>query len=494
MKKTNEARGITLIALVITIIVLLILAGISIMMLTGENSILNRSTQAKEDTIIGQEKEAITIAYSGALTDEKGGEVSDTKFTSELVKNGNDAKAKKNANGYKVTFNDTKHVYQYYLNQNKIERLADATDSDVPTLLDMVTAGKACENPASCTEETHVHIGEYIAYTPSDESASVTVKEADTGYNAEQTFTVDTKAQWRVLGISADGEHVLLTTESPIRKAKNKDSEGTETTNDPYLVLQGARGYASCIATLNTICGIYANSSLGTARSITMEDIDAALGVVVEKDANGVPTKVYESAEEVAEGEEHTNKDFFKLQGATDYYEYQSTNEYAPENYLGTGSKKVGDKVYRSAYGYLANNIFGDSAYDKYALQYANATAKDIIFKGTDSGDMAKAYWLASSGAYAGSSCAYFGPGVVLVGYASSVGSNLFSSNGHWGAVGLAVRPVVSLDSEVTLEDVGGKTTGSETPWTVPDGVKGPSDSRASGRLSGDTGKVLANE
>ena len=36
MKKTNE-KGITLIALVITIIVLLILAGISIAMLTGEN-------------------------------------------------------------------------------------------------------------------------------------------------------------------------------------------------------------------------------------------------------------------------------------------------------------------------------------------------------------------------------------------------------------------------------------------------------------------------
>lgn len=36
MKKTNE-KGITLIALVITIIVLLILAGVSISMLTGEN-------------------------------------------------------------------------------------------------------------------------------------------------------------------------------------------------------------------------------------------------------------------------------------------------------------------------------------------------------------------------------------------------------------------------------------------------------------------------
>ena len=40
-------KGITLIALVVTIIVLLILAGISISMLTGQNGILKRATEAK---------------------------------------------------------------------------------------------------------------------------------------------------------------------------------------------------------------------------------------------------------------------------------------------------------------------------------------------------------------------------------------------------------------------------------------------------------------
>ena len=37
IKRLKKAKGITLIALIITIIVLLILAGISIMMLTGQN-------------------------------------------------------------------------------------------------------------------------------------------------------------------------------------------------------------------------------------------------------------------------------------------------------------------------------------------------------------------------------------------------------------------------------------------------------------------------
>ena len=43
----NKTNGITLIALVITIIVLLILAGVSIAMLTGENRYLNSSTKSK---------------------------------------------------------------------------------------------------------------------------------------------------------------------------------------------------------------------------------------------------------------------------------------------------------------------------------------------------------------------------------------------------------------------------------------------------------------
>ena len=60
MKRTNE-KGITLIALVLTIIVLLILVGVSISMLTGDNGILGQATNAKEQTEISSEKEAIQL-------------------------------------------------------------------------------------------------------------------------------------------------------------------------------------------------------------------------------------------------------------------------------------------------------------------------------------------------------------------------------------------------------------------------------------------------
>ncbi len=55
MNKSN--KGITLIALVVTIIVLLVLAGISISMLTGQNGILNRAQEAKQNTATAQKDE-----------------------------------------------------------------------------------------------------------------------------------------------------------------------------------------------------------------------------------------------------------------------------------------------------------------------------------------------------------------------------------------------------------------------------------------------------
>ncbi len=59
MKKQDE--GITLIALVITILVLLILAGVSIAMLTEDNGILTQGNNAKIETAVGALKEQIKL-------------------------------------------------------------------------------------------------------------------------------------------------------------------------------------------------------------------------------------------------------------------------------------------------------------------------------------------------------------------------------------------------------------------------------------------------
>lgn len=65
-KRTQQ--GITLIALVVTIVVLLILAAVSISMLTGENGIITQAQNSKEQSDIGYEKEQIDLAYSAAKT------------------------------------------------------------------------------------------------------------------------------------------------------------------------------------------------------------------------------------------------------------------------------------------------------------------------------------------------------------------------------------------------------------------------------------------
>ena len=61
-KEIKNTKGITLIALVITIIILLILAGISIVMLSGNNGILNKGITAKERTEEEQLREEISLA------------------------------------------------------------------------------------------------------------------------------------------------------------------------------------------------------------------------------------------------------------------------------------------------------------------------------------------------------------------------------------------------------------------------------------------------
>ena len=68
MKKRNNS-GITLIALVITIIVLLILAGISIAMLTGSNGILSKATEADIMNARGEAADRINLALNGVFTD-----------------------------------------------------------------------------------------------------------------------------------------------------------------------------------------------------------------------------------------------------------------------------------------------------------------------------------------------------------------------------------------------------------------------------------------
>ena len=97
MKQKNKRleKGITLIALVITIIVLLILAGVTISMLTGENGILKQATSAKDTTDKSEFEEQVKLAVMASKVNDKGAidltalevEIGKIKGT-EITKNG----------------------------------------------------------------------------------------------------------------------------------------------------------------------------------------------------------------------------------------------------------------------------------------------------------------------------------------------------------------------------------------------------------------------
>ena len=62
-------KGITLIALVITIIVLLILAGVSIAMLNGNNSILGRAKSTVSENELAEGRDEVGLAWNAAYAD-----------------------------------------------------------------------------------------------------------------------------------------------------------------------------------------------------------------------------------------------------------------------------------------------------------------------------------------------------------------------------------------------------------------------------------------
>ena len=102
MNKLKTTKGITLIALVITIIVLLILAGVSIAMLTGDNGVLTQANEAKTKTAYKGAEEKVKLAIMGARADDgqmtveeltrevrlQGGSTTSTEFPAEVQMDG----------------------------------------------------------------------------------------------------------------------------------------------------------------------------------------------------------------------------------------------------------------------------------------------------------------------------------------------------------------------------------------------------------------------
>ena len=446
----KKQKGITLIALVVTIVVLLILAGVTISLLLDENGIIAKSKDARNANRAGAIKEEITLwkADKFAADNGAGSHESMDDFLARLKTRGliSDEDI--------ATIKDTKKL--------QVGKETIVFPSDAKTLVQAFI-------------DNEINVGDYLNYNDYvDETKTCTTTTNENGW-ADQKYTATKNTYWQVLGLDSTGEKLMLISQSPIKKEMKEQSTGaikskfrlasienavklgTETSGGessggtgttetwettPYLVLKGAYGYVNCKTILNNISGIY-STSLGTAESLTAEEINRLIGVTVD----------YTNKKVYANSDPSVNIDGYKVLG--NQYTYKAS-DYTPESYINNKTNATAGKQTdpATAYSYQWGNLTIDG------------TLKNMLFSGTTSdANYAKSYWLASSGVGADSSFAGFGPGGVHNGRVDS-GGGLFYSDGDWYADGLAVRPVVYLNSEITVEDLH-VIDGQEDNWSA---------------------------
>ena len=116
MRNKEKNKGITLVALVVTIVVLLILAGITIASLTGDNGILGKVGEAKEQTDLAQIREEVILLWNETQIEVAGKGYTDQEiadiFEKKLQANDPDATVKyqPSNNTYEVDYKD--HMFE----------------------------------------------------------------------------------------------------------------------------------------------------------------------------------------------------------------------------------------------------------------------------------------------------------------------------------------------------------------------------------------------
>lgn len=152
--KLREDKGITLIALVITIIVLLILAGVSIASLTGDSGILKKAQTAGEKTKEATAIEKVQIAILGSYNEK--GEIDIETFKNNLkqtegvvgVENITELPATLTVDGYQVKIDKTGKVTI----EDEVEPGQNPPTSEEPKEPTTVEEAIQLKKPLSTTE------------------------------------------------------------------------------------------------------------------------------------------------------------------------------------------------------------------------------------------------------------------------------------------------------------------------------------------------------
>ncbi len=417
----KKQRGITLIALVITIIVLLILAGVSLSLVLGENGILNRAVQAKEATRGGEVKETVTLeAANNAGAEYLGGtKKTRAQVISELHANGK-------------------------LTDAEVAILEESNTITIGGItIDFSVLGNISGNLKLGDVYTDNMIGQELSYTANSSS----------GYTGK----------WIVFGKDTSG-NILITTELPIDNA--------------FTLKGGAESWLKYESDTNTTYGLnYACSGYGgtvqgtpvSSRSIKMEDINYVAGLTSKTVTVDGNTYNIQSVDTYTFG---TTQDYANKK-VNYWYPVSSGGTLADGTESGFWQKPTAGKE-----GSFLNNWYAyccDWESGEYLYGGANTNGDPIsasplglntdklkyIWGGNTEETCYNEYLVASRFVYVGSYYAYFnvarvgGSGVDTYGYHLCYSDSYCAYDFDLVGVGsCGVRPVVVLPSSLLVDEV----------------------------------------
>lgn len=252
MKKQNKntQSGITLIALIITIIILLILSAVTIKLVLN-GGILTRTKTSAEEQIVAQEKEYISLAYS----EYNMSKINNTDYTMQEALDAQKAGATAEGDeilGWSITFEKTSN--QYTLNSD------GSIDEGIPNRWD----GKTTETPEITEENSwHIYTSEQLKYFADFVNGELTEEE-----KGNLSITEDTIVYLEAdldLGARANekGEKVVGSEWTPI---------GIETTSAFVGTFEGNNHYITGIYVNieGNFGGIFGNSN--TIKNLTIKN------------------------------------------------------------------------------------------------------------------------------------------------------------------------------------------------------------------------------
>ena len=309
MKIFNKQKGITIIALSVTIVILLILTGITLNFALGENGLIKSAQNARELAEIDDETSKIKRATIASLMRSKANDLSKDELDRSLEGEfGSKASYSldEDENLYIVNITKSKRSYLVDKSGNVSQRGkwgADYTTGRISINGEEVKSGNVYleigDVIVGYDPTDGATINEVISYGESTEAHPSANGYADTVFRLVGADTDDQETEedetavsynlnqgWKLLGVTSTGNLIITTAGvvSPI-------SVGETNTGNLSYHLYGRIGYQNVVKELDKVCSLYGQGSMAQgSRSIKMEDVNRVTGYNPENiDGNGTP-------------------------------------------------------------------------------------------------------------------------------------------------------------------------------------------------------------